>query len=49
MINITQIKHPLSIAQRIESFHWDAIQLELDAHGAAVIGPVLSPVHCPGL
>jgi uncharacterized protein len=49
MINITQIKLPLSIAQRIDSLHWDPIQLELDAHGAAVIGPVLSPVQCKTL
>jgi hypothetical protein len=49
MINITQIKHPLSISQRIESLHWDPIQFELDAHGAAVIGPVLSPVQCQTL
>ncbi len=49
MINITQIKLPLSIAQRIDSLHWDPIELELDAHGAAVIGPVLSPVQCKTL
>jgi len=42
-INITQIKRPPSIAQRIESLNWDAINVELDIYGAAVIGPLLSP------
>jgi hypothetical protein len=49
MINITQIKRPTSIAQRIESFRWDAIHAELDAHGAAVAGPLLSPEECKTL
>ncbi len=49
MVNITQIKRPLSIAQRIESFHWDVIHVELDAYGAAVIGPLLSPDQCQTL
>jgi len=49
MINITQIKRPPSIAQRIESFNWDAINVELDAYGAAVIGPLLSPAQCKTL
>jgi hypothetical protein len=43
IINITKIKRPPGIAQRIESFNWDAINVELDAYGAAVIGPLLSP------
>jgi len=46
MINITQVKRPLSIAQRIESFNWDGIKIELDDYGAAVIGPLLSPDQC---
>jgi hypothetical protein len=46
MINITEIKRPPSIAQRIESFNWDTINAELDAYGAAVIGPLLSPDQC---
>jgi hypothetical protein len=46
MINITQITRPPSIAQRVESFHWDAIRAQLDAYGAAVIGPLLSPDQC---
>jgi hypothetical protein len=49
MINITQIKRPPSITQRIESFDWDAIRVELDAYGAAVIGPLLSPDQCKAL
>ena len=49
MIDITQIKRPPSIAQRIESFNWDAINVELDAYGAAVIGPLLSPDQCKTL
>ncbi len=49
MINITQIKRPPSIAQRIESFHWDTIHTELDTCGAAVIGPLLSPDQCEAL
>src|SRR5882724_1293606 len=48
MIDMTQIKRP-SIAQRIESFNWDAINVELDAYGAAVIGPLLSPNQCKTL
>jgi hypothetical protein len=46
MINITQIKRPPTIAQRIESLHWDTISVELDANGSAVIGPLLSPAQC---
>jgi hypothetical protein len=49
MINITQIKQPPSIAQRIESFNWDTINIELDAYGAAVVGPLLSPDQCKAL
>ena len=49
MINITQIKRPPTIAQRIESFNWDAINVELDVYGAAVIGPLLSPDQCETL
>jgi uncharacterized protein len=49
MINITQIKRPPSIARRIESFDWDTIHVELDAYGAAVIGPLLSPDQCKAL
>jgi hypothetical protein len=49
MINITQIKRPPSIAQRIESYNWDAINFELDAYGAAVIGPLISPDQCKTL
>jgi hypothetical protein len=49
MINITQIKQPPSIAQRVESFNWDAINVELDAYGAAVLGPLLSPEQCKRL
>ena len=45
----SQIKLPTSIAQRIESFNWDAINVELDAYGAAVIGPLLSPDQCKTL
>ena len=46
MIDITQITRPPGIAQRIESFNWDAINVELDTYGAAVIGPLLSPSQC---
>ena len=46
MINIIGIKPPPNTAQRIESFNWDAINIELDAYGAAVIGPMLSPDQC---
>src|SRR5438477_3622407 len=46
MINITQIKRPPSIPQRIESFDWDTINIELDAYGASVLGPLLSPDQC---
>jgi len=49
MINITQIKRPPSIARRIESSNWDAINIQLDAYGAAVIGPLLSPDQCKTL
>jgi uncharacterized protein len=37
------------MAQRIESFNWDAINVELDAYAAAVIGPLLSPDQCKTL
>jgi hypothetical protein len=46
MVNITQIKRPPSIPQSIESFNWDTINIELDACGAAVLGPLLSPDQC---
>ena len=49
MINITQVTRPPSIAQRIESFNWDAINVELDAYGAAVVGPLFSPEQCKTL
>src|SRR6266853_1801883 len=49
MINITQIKRPPSIPQRIDSFNWDTINIELDAYGAAVLGPLLSPDQCKTL
>jgi uncharacterized protein len=37
---------PKRMAQRIESFDWNAINIELDAYGAAVIAPLLSPSQC---
>jgi uncharacterized protein len=46
MINITQIKWPPSIPQRTESFNWDTIKIELNACGAAVLEPLLSPDQC---
>ncbi|MDQ1469026.1 MAG: uncharacterized protein QOJ99_506 [Bryobacterales bacterium] len=49
MINITQIRRLPTIAQRIESFNWDAVSVELDACGAAIIGPLLSPDQCKTL
>jgi hypothetical protein len=49
MINITQIKRPPTITQLVESSDWDAIRVELDACGAAVIGPLLSPDQCKTL
>jgi hypothetical protein len=49
MIDITQIKGPPSIAEYIASFNWDAINVELNAYGAAVIGPLLSPDECTTL
>jgi len=49
MIDITLIRRPPGIAQRIDSFNWDAINVELDTHGAAVIGPLLSPSQCNAL
>jgi hypothetical protein len=49
MIDITQIKRPSSMAQRIESFNWDAINVELDTCGAGVIGPLISPDQCKTL
>jgi uncharacterized protein len=49
MIDITLIRRPPGIAQRIESFNWDAINVELDAYGAAVVGPLLSPGQCKTL
>jgi hypothetical protein len=49
MIDITQIKRPPSIAEHIASLDWDAINAELDAYGAAVIGPLLSPDDCATL
>jgi hypothetical protein len=49
MIDIPQAQQPPSNAQPIESFNWDAINVELDAYGAAVIGPLLSPDQCKTL
>ena len=49
MINLTQITRPPSIAHRIESFNRDAVNVELGAHGEAVIGPLLSPDRCKTL
>lgn len=49
MIRMTRSKQPSSVGQRIKSFNWDAINSELDAYGAAVIGPLLSPDQCQTL
>lgn len=46
---ITQIQSPAGIATPVESFDWDAIKGELDAYGAAVIGPLISPEQCKAL
>jgi len=46
---ITQMQSPAGIATSVESFDWDAIKAELDAYGAAVIGPLLSPQQCKTL
>ena len=49
MLNVTNInlsERPTDIIRPIESFDWDAINIELDAHGAALIGPLLSPQQC---
>jgi hypothetical protein len=46
---ITQIQSPAGIATSVESFNWDAIHVELDTYGAAVIGPLLSPEQCKTL
>ncbi len=46
---ITQTQSPSSIATSVESFNWEAIHAELDAYGAAVIGPLLSPELCKTL
>jgi hypothetical protein len=49
MIDVPRIKRPPTMAQRIESFNWDVINIELNSHGAAVIGPLLSPEQCKTL
>src|SRR5665213_2437359 len=49
MLNITQIKRPPTIVQRLESFHWDTIHAELDAYGSATVAPLLSPEQCKAL
>jgi hypothetical protein len=52
MINVTQISQipwPTGTAASFKSFNWDAIHVELDAYGAAVIGPLLSPYQCKTL
>jgi uncharacterized protein len=46
MIDVPRIKRSPTMAQRIESFNWEAINIELNSHGAAVIGPLLSPEQC---
>jgi hypothetical protein len=37
------------VAERIVALDWGAIASELDAHGCAVIGPVLTPEECESL
>jgi hypothetical protein len=46
---MTQIKRPPSITQLIESFNWDVVNVDLDAYGAASIGPLLSADQCKTL
>jgi hypothetical protein len=48
-IDVTEFKGRPGISQRIESLNWDSIGRELDAYGAAVVGPVLSPDQCNAL
>jgi hypothetical protein len=49
MINMTPIKRPPSITQLIESVNWEIANAELDAYGAASIGPLLSADQCKTL
>jgi hypothetical protein len=40
---------PGSIARKIGTLDWAAISTDLDAYGAAVVGPLLSPEQCERL
>lgn len=45
-----QLEAPqLAITHRIELLDWPAVNAELDAYGAAAIGPLLSPEECEAL
>lgn len=38
-----------SLVARLDGVDWDALARDLDAHGCAVIGPLLTPVECRAL
>lgn len=40
---------PLTLTQRIELLDWPWVNAELDAYGAAAVGPLLSPDDCDAL
>ena len=54
MSSSDQIKQPYTIdcsdiVDRIAALDWADISSELDAHGCAVIGPLLTPEQCAAL
>jgi hypothetical protein len=38
-----------SVSKRVEKLDWDKVARELDAHGCAVIGPLLTATQCTAL
>src|SRR5262245_11425621 len=38
-----------AVEERVAALDWEAIGADLDAHGCAVIGPLLAPEECDGI
>ncbi|MFG3255618.1 2OG-Fe(II) oxygenase [Streptomyces sp. NPDC048172] len=46
MNDLTTPTAPAALASRVAAQDWDALTEELDAHGSALTGPLLTPAQC---